>query len=229
MLLFCLFFSFSGVFPGFLCWKCINVPVWDVLAFTWVEARLGMYGWCQFSVTEMFTTVAEEEFKFNLHPFQRHQRNARERTPGLRPVPLSSASPCWEVHPGSRHPTVRLRWFILLTASSLRFHQDLKVLIPEWGFSENFPHLVSFPHVEMPFMLSISSFMKSVTPAESIPAWASWSPRHSDPSVPTEAGSPWGQALCLSLSCSREAQCLLQSRDTIKSPPINQREEEGRP
>lgn len=202
--LFC--FSFWGVLPGFLCWKCINVPVWNVLAFTWVEARLGMYGWCQFSVAEMFPTVADEEFKCNLHPFQRRQRNARERTSGLRPVPLSSAPASWEVHPGSEPSTVGLSWFILLTASSLRLHQDL---IPEWGFPENFLHPVCWPHVDIPFMLSISSFMKSITPAKSIPGWASWSPRHFDPSVPTEAGSPWGQAPCLSLSCPWEAQCLL--------------------
>lgn len=139
MLLWGFFFSFLRVFPGFLCWKCIDVPVWDVLAFTWVEARLGMYGWHLFSMAGMFTTVAEEEFKFNLHPFQRRQKNARERTPGLRPVLLSSTQPYWEVHPGSEHPTVGLSWFILThcklyEASSGPETSDFKIRL-SWEFS----------------------------------------------------------------------------------------------
>lgn len=219
VVLFCFVFSFLRVFPGFLCWKCIDVPVWDVLAFTWVEARLGMYGWHQFSLAGLFTTVAEEEFKFNLHPFQRCQRNARERTPGLRPVLLSSTQPYWEVHPGSEHPTVGLSWFILThcklyEASSGPETSDFKnkaflgifrILSPfhTWRYHSCFQY---HPLWNLPPPLQ----------AESILPWASWSPRHFDPSVSTEAGSPWGQALCLSLSCSKETQCLLQSRDTIR-------------
>lgn len=112
------------------------------IAFTWVEARLGMYGWHQFSMAGMFTTVAEEEFKFNLHPFQRRQRNARERTPGLRPVLLSSTQPYWEVHPGSEHPTVGLSWFILThcklyEASSGPETSDFRIRL-SWEFSAFF-------------------------------------------------------------------------------------------